>query len=94
MKLIEIFKRIFKMLDKKQKVYFGIIVLIMIVSSYLSQLTPLAIGNLTDGVLGSNEETFYHVIPYLLFILIVCVGNEFIKVIRRILVELRKKHVF
>lgn len=87
LKLTEIFKRILKMLDKKQKVYFGIIVLIMIVSSYLSQLTPLAIGNLTDGVLGGSEETFYHVIPYLLFILIVCVCNEFIKVIRRILVE-------
>ena len=87
MKLKTIFKRIFLMLEKKQKIYFGIIVVIMIISSYLSQLTPLAIGNLTDGVLASEGTTFYHVIPYLLFILGVCVVNEFIIVIRRVLVE-------
>ncbi len=53
----------------------------------LSQLTPLAIGYLTDHVLAERDATFQKVIPILLVILLVNVVNEVIKVIRRLIVE-------
>ena len=53
----------------------------------LSQLTPLAIGYLTDHVLAARSATFQSVLPILLVILLVNVVNEVIKVIRRLIVE-------
>ena len=60
---------------------------ILAVSAVLSQLTPLAIGYLTDHVLAERDATFQKVIPILLGILLVNVVNEVIKVIRRLIVE-------
>lgn len=47
---MRIYKKIFKMLSKWQKVNFMIIIFIMIISSLLTQLLPLSIGNLTDNI--------------------------------------------
>ena len=80
-------KRIYKMLNKKQKGNFIIIILIMIVSAVLSQLLPLAIGKLTDDILTKNDISFINVLPFLLLILIITVSNEIIKVVRRLIVE-------
>lgn len=80
-------KRIYKMLNKKQKINFIIIIIIMIVSAYLSQLLPLSIGKLTDDILQQDNLSFGKIVPFLLFILIVTVFNEIIKVIRRVIVE-------
>lgn len=59
----------------------------MIVSAALAQMTPKAIGWLTDDILTKNEISFNKVIPFLVFILIVNVANEVIKIFRRVLVE-------
>ena len=59
----------------------------MIVSATLAQMTPKAIGWLTDDILTKNEISFNKVIPFLVFILIVNVANEVIKIFRRVLVE-------
>ena len=59
----------------------------MIISAILAQLTPKAIGWLTDDILTKNEISFSKVIPFLIFILIINVVNEVIKIIRRVLVE-------
>ena len=59
----------------------------MIISAILAQLTPKAIGWLTDDILTKSEISFSKVIPFLIFILIVNVVNEVIKIIRRVLVE-------
>ena len=59
----------------------------MVILAVLSQLTPLAIGYLTDHVLAERDATFQKVIPILLGILLVNVVNEVIKVIRRLIVE-------
>ena len=59
----------------------------MIVSAALAQMTPKAIGWLTDDILTKNEISFNKVIPFLVFILIVNVVNEVIKIFRRVLVE-------
>lgn len=59
----------------------------MIVSAVLAQMTPKAIGWLTDDILTKNEISFNKVIPFLVFILIVNVVNEVIKIFRRVLVE-------
>lgn len=80
-------KRIYKMLNKKQKGNFIIIILIMIVSAVLSQLLPLSIGKLTDDILTKNDISFINVLPFLLLILIITVSNEIIKVVRRLIVE-------
>ena len=50
-------------------------------------MTPKAIGWLTDDVLNVNGVTFEKVVPFLILILVVNVGNEIIKIIRRVMVE-------
>ena len=85
--LMNVLKKIYKLLDKKQKIRFILIIFIMIVSAALTQMTPKTIGWLTDDILTKSEISFKKVIPFLLFILIVNVVNEIIKIIRRLLVE-------
>lgn len=82
-----ILKKIYKMLNKRQKISFGIIVAIMIISAGLTQITPKTIGWLTDDILTQSEISFKKVIPFLVLILVVNVANEIIKIIRRIMVE-------
>ena len=85
-KLLYVLKKIYELLNGRQKVKFFIIILIMIVSAFLTQLTPKAIGWLTDDILVSNEISFVHIVPFLILILVVNILNEFIKVTRRIMV--------
>ena len=85
--LIKVLKKIYKLLDNKQKFRFIVIILIMIFSAFLTQLTPKAIGWLTDDILSKDYIKFEKVIPFLIFILIVNVVNEVIKIVRRVLVE-------
>ncbi len=82
-----VLKKIYKILSKRQKIMFGIIILIMIISAILTQITPKAIGWLTDDILIQNEISFTKVIPFLILILIVNVVNEIIKIVRRVIVE-------
>lgn len=56
----------------------------MIISAFLTQLTPKAIGWLTDDILNVDSVAFEKVIPFLTVILVV---NEVIKIIRRVMVE-------
>ena len=83
----QILKNVHCLLDWKQKITFLFIMLIMILSSVLTQLTPKAIGWLTDDILSQTEINFYSIFPILFFILIVNVANEVIKILRRIVVE-------
>lgn len=85
--LKNVLKKIYKLLDTKQKLRFILIIIIMIVSAGLAQMTPKAIGWLTDDILTKNEISFNKVIPFLIFILVVNVVNEVIKILRRVLVE-------
>lgn len=57
------------------------------VSALLSQLTPLAVGYITDHVLSVKNISFLSVLPILAAILLVNVCNEVIKVVRRLIVE-------
>ena len=82
-----ILKKIYRLLDKTQKIEFIIILLIMILSAGLTQLTPKTIGWLTDDILTKNNIEFTSVIPFLILILVINVANEIIKIIRRVLVE-------
>ena len=86
-KLSSVLKKIYGLLDKKQKFRFLLIIFIMIISAVLAQLTPKAIGWLTDDILTVESISFGKVIPFLIVILIVNVTNEIIKIARRILVE-------
>ena len=63
------------------------ILLILGISAVLSQITPLAVGYLTDRVLAEQTVRFAAIIPILLGILVVNVVNEVVKVIRRLIVE-------
>ncbi len=85
--LSSVLKKIYKLLDKRQKLRFLIIIIIMIISAVLAQMTPKAIGWLTDDILSKDLISFEKVIPFLIFILIVNVANEIIKIVRRVLVE-------
>lgn len=82
-----IVKKISKLLNRKQKIGFFVILIIMIISAFLSQLMPLTIGKLTDSVLNASEISFLSIIPFLLFILFISISNEVLKVVRRLLVE-------
>lgn len=85
--LKKVLNKIYKLLEKNQKLKFLIIILIMIISASLTQLTPKTIGWLTDDILNVNDVSFEKVIPFLVFILVVNVVNEIIKIIRRVMVE-------
>lgn len=87
MKSKQILKSLHSLLDWKQKITFLFIMLIMVLSSVLTQLTPKAIGWLTDDILSQAELDFPAIFPILFFILIVNIVNEIIKILRRILVE-------
>ena len=82
--LKSVLMKLYKLLNKRQKITFIIIIVIMIVSAALTQITPKAIGWLTDDILTQNEVAFQKVIPFLLLILVV---NVVIKIIRRVMVE-------
>ncbi len=66
---------------------FIIIILIMLISAALTQVTPKAIGWLTDDILNAESIEFSKVIPFLILILVVNVVNEVIKIVRRVMVE-------
>ncbi len=87
MKIKRILKNTYKLLDLKQKINFIIILVIMIISSVLTQITPKAIGWLTDDLLSQNQIYFFKIVPILFIILIVNIINELIKILRRIMVE-------
>ncbi|MBR2704423.1 MAG: ABC transporter ATP-binding protein [Clostridia bacterium] len=82
-----VLKKIYRLLERKQKFIFMLIIAIMIASAVLTQITPKTIGWLTDDILNKNEVSFEKVVPFLILILIVNVINEVIKIIRRVLVE-------
>ena len=83
----ELWRKMLGLLPPRQRLNFAWILLILIVSAGLSQFTPLAVGYLTDHVLGSQTAAFASAIPILLAILAVNVVNESIKVARRLIVE-------
>lgn len=85
--LRQILREIYQLLDFRQKRNFVFIIIIMIVSAGLTQLTPKAVGQLTDEILVGDQVDFFQVIPFLIFILIVNVANELIKILRRVMVE-------
>ena len=85
--LKSVLMKLYRLLNKRQKITFIVIVIIMIVSAALTQITPKAIGWLTDDILTQNEVAFQKVIPFLLLILVVNVVNEVIKILRRVMVE-------
>lgn len=86
-KLKHILSKLYQLLDAQQKRSFLFIVVIMILSSALTQFTPKAIGWLTDDILIQEQIEFFNIIPVLLLILVVNVVNELIKILRRIMVE-------
>ena len=67
--LSKVLKKIYKLLDKKQKLVFIIIVLRMIISAAWAQMTPKDIGWLTDDILLKDSISFEKVIPFLIFVL-------------------------
>ncbi len=85
--IYDVLKKLYKILTKRQKISFVLIILIMIISAGLTQITPKAIGWLTDDILVQNELAFLKVIPFLILILVVNVVNEVIKIVRRVMVE-------
>lgn len=87
MGLKKILYKLYSLLEFEQKRNFIIIIFIMIISAFLTQLTPKAIGWLTDDVLLREQIDFLEIIPLLILILIINIVNELIKILRRILVE-------
>ena len=82
-----VWKKIFALLPRTQKLEIFAELGILAVSAGMSQMTPLAVGYLTDHVLAAKSATFRSVLPILLVILLVNVVNEVIKVVRRLIVE-------
>lgn len=85
--LFQTLKKVYKLLDGKQKLKFLIIIIIMMVSAVLTQVTPKTIGYLTDDILSEELISFGKIIPFLLIILFANIVNEILIVIRRIMVE-------
>ena len=68
-------KKLGKLLERRQRAGFIVILLILGISAVLSQITPLAVGYLTDRVLAEQTVRFAAIIPILLGILVVNVVN-------------------
>ncbi len=85
--LRQILKKIYGLLDFRQKRNFVLILMIMMLSAGLTQLTPKAVGSLTDAILVHSQVHFLKVIPFLVFILIVTILNQLLKILRRVMVE-------
>ena len=64
MKATAIWKKLFEILPKKQKIGFFLILLILVISAGLNQVTPLAVGYLTDFVLTSRISPFPQWCPF------------------------------
>lgn len=87
MKKNGIYRNIYCLLPGRQKMLFFAVLAILALSAVLSQLTPLAVGYLTDHVLAADHIDIASVLPVLGMILAVNVVNEIIKVVRRLIVE-------
>ncbi|MCO7138174.1 ABC transporter ATP-binding protein/permease [[Clostridium] leptum] len=85
--ILQLLRKVFGLLQKKQKWGFVLVLLILAVSAVLNQFTPLAIGQLTDHILDQPGFSFGSILPFLLFILVVNVGNQLIQIVRRLIVE-------
>lgn len=85
--VFSIFKKIYGLLERRQKQAFVLILLVMAVSAALTQFTPKAIGWLTDDILQQSSLNFGKIVPILCAILVVTVVNELLKIGRRLLVE-------
>lgn len=80
-------KKIVRLLPRRQRLRFLLVFLLLGVSAVFSQITPLAIGYLTDRILSESNAAFSSALPPLLVILAVNVTGEVVKVVRRLLVE-------
>ncbi len=84
---LQIVKKLYALSTKRQRYRFLWILLIMALSAALTQLTPKAIGYLTDDILSQSTLEFITLVPVLAFILLVNILNEGLKIFRRLLVE-------
>lgn len=80
-------RKLYQLLDRKQKISFLLIFFIMIFSAGLAQVTPKAIGWLTDDILLQDHINFEKILPILLIILLASTLNQLIIILRRIMVE-------
>ena len=86
-------KKLMGFLGRRQKTEFAGVLVILVVSAALTQLTPLAVEYLTNTVLAAQTIRLGAVLPVLLAILAANVTNEVIKVARRLLVEDTATHI-
>ena len=78
---------LYALLDSRQKGNFFLILLAMALSAVLTQVTPKAIGWLTDDILLRDRIQFVKVLPVLGVILVVNLSNQVVILLRRLLVE-------
>ena len=64
-------KKLYNLLNFRQKLNFFFVLMIMIASAVLAQITPKAIGWLTDDILIQEQISFDKIVPILLIILAV-----------------------
>lgn len=83
----QIVQKLYALSTTRQRYRFLWILLIMALSAALTQLTPKAIGYLTDDILSQSTLEFITLVPVLVFILVVNLLNEGLKIFRRLLVE-------
>ena len=84
---VQTVRKLLGFLGRRQKAQFAAVLVILLVSAVLAQLTPLAVEYLTNTVLAAQTIRLGAVMPVLLAILAANVTNEVIKVVRRLLVE-------
>lgn len=89
----KLFSGIFSFLRRKQKIGFVVTLVILAVSAVLGQLTPLAIGKITDTILTARGIDFRTAAFTMIFILAVNIINELIKILRRLIVEDTATHI-
>ena len=80
-------KQLYGLLDSRRKRNFIFILLAMALSAVLTQVTPKAIGWLTDDILLREQIQFGAILPVLGAILVVNVANQLVIIFRRLLVE-------
>ena len=81
------FRRVSRLLHKKEKFSLGIATVLMLVTGFLTNLPAVILGRFVDAIIGISSPTFSVAIPFLVWIVIIVICKEILTVFRKYLVE-------
>ncbi len=85
--ILQGFKIVSHLLDKKEKVSLIIATIIMLMTGFLANFPAVILGRFVDKIIGLDRPTFSVAIPFLVWIVILIILKEILTVVRKYLIE-------